>query len=64
MSILFSCFSRATAVIGRVMEALPIFLTTAVPAAFAVMHPQAIDAMGQGMGQIDVSMLLAELTKH
>jgi divinyl chlorophyllide a 8-vinyl-reductase len=54
---------RATAVIGRVIESLPIFLTTAVPTAFAVMHPNAI---GQGMDQVhvDMSLLLAELTRH
>ena len=49
---------RATAVIGPAIESLPLFLFAAVPAAYAIMHPVEV---GKGVGQLDVSMLLAGL---
>lgn len=52
-------YSRATAVIGRAIEALPVLITAAIPAAFAITGPT---VGGKSMGQLDVSMLLAELT--
>lgn len=57
-NVMHSC-SRATAVIGRAIEALPVFMSAAIPAALALTHPTAI---GETMSQADVSMLLAELT--
>ena len=55
---------RATAVIGRALEALPA-LIVAVPMVWALLHPKVIETgLRPAAVQFDFSMILASLTGH